>query len=288
MCGRYSITSPPEAIQRVFQVPELPNLPARYNVAPTQDVPVVRVGGDSEGPEADGGRHLVQLRWGLVPFWADDAAIGAKMINARAESAAEKPAFRAAFRRRRCLVVADGFYEWKSPPKDDDAPKGARKQPYRIQLKSEEPFGFAGLWERWTDPADQRVLETCTILTTEANAYLRDIHPRMPVMLSPDAFDRWLDPEGDLDTAKSLLAPYPDDALTAYPISTRVNAVRNDDPSILEPLDAGGGGGSGDSGGSGSAGSGGTGQGGTGQGGAGQGGAGQGGASGDDRQPSLF
>ena len=277
MCGRYSITSPPEAIQRVFQVPELPNLPARYNVAPTQDVPVVRVGGDSEGPEADGGRHLVQLRWGLVPFWADDPTIGAKMINARAESAAEKPAFRAAFRRRRCLVVADGFYEWKSPPKDDDAPKGARKQPYRIQLESGEPFGFAGLWERWTNPQDHSVLETCTILTTEANEYLRDIHPRMPVMLSPDAFDRWLDPEADLDAAKSLLAPYPDDALTAYPISTRVNAVRNDDPSILEPLDEGGGG-SGSSSGSGGAGSG----------GAGQGGAGQGGASGDDRQPSLF
>jgi putative SOS response-associated peptidase YedK len=267
MCGRYSITSPPEAIQRVFQVPELPNLPARYNVAPTQDVPVVRVGGDSDGPQADGGRHLVQLRWGLVPFWADDAAIGAKMINARAESAAEKPAFRAAFRRRRCLVVADGFYEWKSPERE-----GARKQPYRIQLKSGEPFGFAGLWERWTDPADQRVLETCTILTTEANVSLKDIHPRMPVMLSPDAFDRWLDPEADLETVQGLLAPYPDNALTAYPISTRVNAVRNDDPSILEPLDE-------DGGGSGSS---------SGSSGVGSGGAGQGGASGDDRQPSLF
>jgi putative SOS response-associated peptidase YedK len=267
MCGRYSITSPPEAIQRVFQVPELPNLPARYNVAPTQDVPVVRVGGDGQGPEADGGRHLVQLRWGLVPSWADDASIGAKMINARAESAAEKPAFRAAFRRRRCLVVADGFYEWKSP-----AQKGERKQPYRIQLRSGAPFGFAGLWERWTNPANQSVLETCTILTTEANVSLKDIHPRMPVMLSPDAFDRWLDPEADLETVQGLLAPYPDNALTAYPISTRVNAVRNDDPSILEPLDE-------DGGGSGSS---------SGSSGVGSGGAGQGGASGDDRQPSLF
>jgi putative SOS response-associated peptidase YedK len=255
-------------------------LPARYNVAPTQDVPVVRVSGDSEGPEADGGRHLVQLRWGLVPFWADDASIGAKMINARAESAADKPAFRAAFRRRRCLVVADGFYEWKAPPKDGSAAKGQRKQPYRIEFEDRRPFGFAGLWERWTNPQDQSVLETCTILTTEANDYLRDIHPRMPVMLSPDAFDRWLDPEADVETAKGLLTPYPDDALTAYPISTRVNAVRNDDPSILEPLQTpaapatSGGGSQG---------------GGTGGGGTGGGGTGQGGQNGgDDRQPSLF
>lgn len=232
MCGRYSITSPPEAIQRVFQVPELPNLPARYNVAPTQDVPVVRVGGDTEGPEADGGRHLVQLRWGLVPFWADDVSIGAKMINARAESAAEKPAFRAAFRRRRCLVVADGFYEWKAP-----AQKGQRKQPYRIELADRRPFGFAGLWERWTNPQDQSVLDTCTILTTQANDYLKEIHPRMPVMLSPDAFPVWLDPNAKVEAVKGLLTPFPGSDLTAYPISIRVNAVRNDDPSILEPLE---------------------------------------------------
>ena len=280
MCGRYSITSPPEAIQRLFQVPELPNLPARYNVAPTQDVPVVRVGGDQEGP--DGGRHLVQLRWGLVPFWADDPMIGAKMINARAESAADKPAFRAAFRRRRCLVVADGFYEWKAPPQDGSAAKGQRKQPYRIEFRDRRPFGFAGLWERWTDPQDQSVLETCTILTTEANDDLKEIHPRMPVMLSPDAFGSWLDPEADIETAKSLLAPYPNAELTAYPISTRVNAVKNDDPSILEPLapqaapdETGGGSHGGSHGGS--------------QGGGSRSGAGQDGRSGgDDRQQSLF
>jgi putative SOS response-associated peptidase YedK len=277
MCGRYSITSPPEAIQRVFQVPELPNLPARYNVAPTQDVPVVRVDGDQEGPEADGGRHLVQLRWGLVPFWADDVSIGAKMINARAESAAEKPAFRAAFRRRRCLVVADGFYEWKAPPKDATGQEGQRKQPYRIEFPDRRPFGFAGLWERWTNPENKSVLETCTILTTEANAELQEIHPRMPVMLSPDSFDAWLDPDADVETAKGLLAPYPEGALTAYPISTRVNAVKNDDPSILEPLDtgaAGDGATGGTTGGSGSGGS--------------TGGASGGPTSGDDRQHSLF
>jgi putative SOS response-associated peptidase YedK len=259
MCGRYSITSPPEAIQRIFQVPELPNLPARYNVAPTQDVPVVRLDTREEG---DGGRHLVQLRWGLIPFWADDPSIASRMINARAESAADKPAFRAAFDRRRCLVVADGFYEWKSPDQ-----KGQRKQPYRIELKSGEPFGFAGLWERWTNPEDQSVLETCTILTTEANAYLKDIHPRMPVMLSPEAFGPWLDPATDKAAAQDLLQPYPAEQLTAYPISTRVNVVANDDPSVIEPLD--GGRGSGADGGGGGSGS-------------------SGGSSGGDRQPSLF
>jgi putative SOS response-associated peptidase YedK len=228
MCGRYSITSPPEAIQRVFQVPELPNLPARYNVAPTQEVPAVRV---ETGPEDDGGRHLVQLRWGLIPFWADDPAIGSRMINARAESAPDKPAFRAAFRRRRCLVVADGFYEWQAP-----ARKGGRKQPYRIQLASGAPFGFAGLWERWTNPEDQRVVESCTILTTDANDLLKPIHPRMPVMLSPEHFGVWLDPETDVETARGLLGPYPDASLTVYPISTRVNAVAHDDPAVIDPL----------------------------------------------------
>ncbi|MBK1698825.1 SOS response-associated peptidase [Rhodovibrio salinarum] len=232
MCGRYSITSPPDTIQRIFQVPELPNLPARYNVAPTQDVPVVRVGGDQEGPEADGGRHLVQLRWGLVPFWADDPSIGVKMINARADSASDKPAFRAAFRRRRCLVVADGFYEWQAA-----AEKGQRKQPYRIEFQDRRPFGFAGLWERWTDPQTQSVLETCTILTTEANDALKPIHPRMPVILAPEAFDAWLAPESNLETAKTLLRSDPGEDLTAYPISTRVNAVKNDDPALLEPLE---------------------------------------------------
>lgn len=233
MCGRYSITSPTEAIQRVFRVPERPNLPARYNVAPTQQVPAVRL---ETGADGDGGRHLAMLRWGLIPFWADDISIGSRLINARAESAAEKPAFRAAFRRRRCLIVADGFFEWKKP-----AAKGGKKQPYRAALKDGGPFGFAGLWERWTDPQDQSVVESCTILTTEANALCRPIHDRMPVILPADAYDTWLDPETDPADAKALLRPYPSDAMTVHPVSTKVNAVANDGPEVVEPVaDTGG------------------------------------------------
>lgn len=238
MCGRYSITSPTEAIQRVFEVSERPNLPARYNVAPTQEVPAVRLQRD-EGGGGAGARHLVMLRWGLIPFWADDPSIGNRMINARAESAAEKPAFRAAFKRRRCLLVADGFYEWKKPEE-----KGGRKQPYRVQLTSGEPFGFAGLWESWTNPEDQSVVESCTILTTDANDLCRPIHPRMPVILRPDSFAAWLDPETPSEDAQALLRPYPGDDLTAYPISTKVNNVANDGPELIAPLEGQGDGGS--------------------------------------------
>ena len=226
MCGRYSITQPVEAIQRVFNVAERPNLPPRYNVAPTQDVPAIRRGEDGE-------RHLALLRWGLIPFWADDASIGSRMINARAESAAEQNAFRAAFRRRRCLIVADGFYEWQKP-----ATKGGRKQPYCVMRKDGAPFAFAGLWERWNPPDGGPALETCTILTTDANRLLAPIHARMPVMLDADAFGTWLDPEAGRDTLTDLLRPYPDDALTAYRIGTRVNRVANDDPEVIAPLDA--------------------------------------------------
>jgi putative SOS response-associated peptidase YedK len=248
MCGRYSITSPTEAIQRVFQVPERPNLPARYNVAPTQDVPIVRLqGGDADEGADDRdagatGRHLVFARWGLIPFWADDPSIGSRMINARAESAPEKPAFRAAFKRRRCLVVADGFYEWQKP-----AEKGGRKQPWRITLADGSPFGFAGLWERWTNPDDQSVIESCTILTTDANAKLQPIHERMPVILPPEAHATWLDPEAPSDDLKALLQPYPADAMSAFRISTAVNKVANDTPEVIRPLpaDAGGGDGAG-------------------------------------------
>lgn len=228
MCGRYSITSPTETVQRVFQVSDRPNLPARYNVAPTQDVPVVRL---DAGDDGDGQRRLVMLRWGLIPVWADDPSIGSRMINARSESAAEKPAFREAFKRRRCLLVADGFYEWQAPSE-----KGGRKQPYYVALSSGEPFAFAGLWERWRNPSDQSVIESCTILTTDANARLQEIYPRMPVMLAPDAFAAWLDPDSPLPNLQRLLRPCPSEAVTAYPISTKVNAVANDGPELIEPL----------------------------------------------------
>lgn len=224
MCGRYSITQPVEAIQRVFCVSERPNLPPRYNVAPTQDVPAVRRGEDGE-------RHLALLRWGLIPFWADDASIGSRMINARAESAAQKNAFRTAFRRRRCLIVADGFYEWQKP-----ATKGGRKQPYRVTLTDGGLFAFAGLWESWREPASGETVESCAILTTDANEDLAQIHERMPVILDPAGYDTWLDPDTDPADAQALLSPYPAERLTAYPVPTRVNAVANDDPGVIEPL----------------------------------------------------
>ena len=216
MCGRYTITSPLDAIRALFNVDERPNLAPRFNVAPTQLVPVVRPG------DTPSGRALVQLRWGLIPHWAKDARIGAKMINARAETVADTAAFREAYAKRRCLIVADGFYEWRRD--------GKQKQPFRFVLADGGPFAFAGLWSRWRDPAGETI-ESCTIITTAANAVVAPIHARMPVILAPDNYARWLDPAND---ARPLLRPFPAEALTAYPVSPRVNAVRNDDAGLIE------------------------------------------------------
>ena len=218
MCGRYLITTPVEAIRRIFQVEQRPNLAARYNVAPTQAVPIIR--------RNDGGRELVMARWGLVPFWAKDLKIGNKLINARAETVAEKPAFRDAFRRRRCLVIADGFYEWR---KVDGG-----KQPYLIRVAGGAPFAFAGLWERWTDKATGERIESCTIIVREANALIAPIHDRMPVILPPEHYESWLDPSAG-DGAR-LLTAYPAEAMEAFPVSARVGNVRNDDPALIEPV----------------------------------------------------
>ncbi len=228
MCGRYSLTTPAEAMRRLFGfVGPLPNLPARYNIAPTQLVPAVRPAHGGSGE-----RELVSLRWGLVPFWAKDPAIGAKLINARAEGLAEKPSFRAAFRARRCLVPADGFYEWQATAHG--------KQPYRIVLKggaSAAPplFAFAGLWERWDKAPGGPPVKSCTIVTTEANALLRPIHGRMPVILAPEAYARWLDPATAAKDALALLGPYPAEAMMVYPVSARVNSARFDEPLCIEP-----------------------------------------------------
>lgn len=173
MCGRYSITTPVEGMRRVFGFPERPNLEPRYNLAPTQSAPIVRLG-------EDGRRHLASLRWGLIPSWAKEAAIGSKLINARSETLAEKPSFRGPLKSRRCLVPADGFYEWL---KTD-----AGKQPYRIALADGGVFAFAGLWDRWALPG-QDAVESFTIITTAANELLSPIHDRMPVMLDPAAYD---------------------------------------------------------------------------------------------------
>jgi putative SOS response-associated peptidase YedK len=233
MCGRYSLTTPVEGLRLLFDFPEQPNLRPRYNIAPTQEVTAVRAtppagAADAAGTgrgavgEAGLGRHLVSLRWG--------PAIGARMINARAETLAEKPAFRSAFRKRRCLVAADGFYEWQ---KRDTGPK----QPYRIARADGGPFAFAGLWERWRNPAEGRDVESCTIVTTAANATLSPIHHRMPVILAPESYDLWLDPEAAPGQVRELLAADTGMDLVATAISTRVNKVANDDPEVILPLD---------------------------------------------------
>ncbi|MCG8592798.1 MAG: SOS response-associated peptidase [Kiloniellales bacterium] len=222
MCGRYTLTTPLEGLRDVFLFEESPNLAPRYNIAPTQEVPAVRL-----GPE-DGRRHLVPLRWGLIPSWAKEVSIGSRMINARAESVAEKPAFRTAFRQRRCLIPADGFYEWQARP-------SGPKQPYYIAQAAGGPFAFAGLWERWTDGESGEALESFTIVTTAASRRLEALHHRMPVILAPADHAAWLDPASGADALQALLRPAPEAAFVAAPVSTRVNAVRNDDPSLIEP-----------------------------------------------------
>lgn len=219
MCGRYSLTTPVEALRGLFGFDARPNLAPRYNIAPTQ--PVAALLWNAEA----GARQFAMLRWGLIPSWAKDPAIGARMINARAETVADKPAFRTAFRRRRCLVLADGFYEWK---KADDGPK----QPWRITCADVAAFAFAGLWERWDSP-DGDTVESCTIVTTNAAPAIGHIHPRMPVILPRGALETWL--AGDAAAAGPLLHPY-EGELAAYPVSRRVNNVRNDDAELIEPV----------------------------------------------------
>jgi putative SOS response-associated peptidase YedK len=220
MCGRYELHAQPAAVALAFGLSATPALRPRYNIAPTQQVPIVR-------RSADGVNEWVEVRWGLVPRWAKDPSIGARMINARAETAAEKPAFRNAFRRHRCLLPADGFYEWRA------APDG--KHPMHIGMRDGKTFGLAGLYERWLSPEGD-VLDTCTILTTGANALLRDVHERMPVIIAPEQYARWLDP-ANADVA-DLCAPYPAEAMACYPVSPRVNAVRNDDAALIERVGA--------------------------------------------------
>ena len=223
MCGRFHLDTPIEDIARVFGLPDvshLPGLTPRYNIAPTQTVHAVR--------ERDGARELASLRWGLVPHWAKDEGIGLKAINARSETADEKPAFRQAFAKRRCIIPASGFYEWK---KTLDG-----KQPMCTRMHDDAVFGMAGLWETWRS-GDAPALETCTILTCPANDALRDIHERMPVILPPGGFAPWLDESTGADALKALLRPLPDDTVRFYPVARRVNNVRNDGPDLVEPIE---------------------------------------------------
>ena len=227
MCGRFTQRLSWAELHELMDLIGPPrNLRPRYNVAPSQDVAVVRA--------VDGGRSVSMLRWGLIPAWAKDPAIGYRLINARSETVAEKPSFRSAYRRRRCLIPADGFYEWQR--------LGKIRQPWLFGLRDGAPFAFAGLWERWTVPEGAALtgslaelgagdpVETCTILTTAANETVAPVHGRMPVILPRDACDPWLAGE---DVS---LAPFAADAMTAHPVSTLVNRPANDDPRCVEPV----------------------------------------------------
>ncbi|MFQ6046991.1 MAG: SOS response-associated peptidase, partial [Gemmatimonadales bacterium] len=206
--------------REVFKLLEVPRLEPRYNVAPTQEVPVVR-------EEPDGSRRVVIMRWGLIPHWAKDPAIGNRMINARSETLPHKPAFKEPFQHRRCLVPADGFYEWQKTPHG--------KVPQFLRVDDGEIFAFAALWERWRGPETGPV-ETFTILTTQPNDLVRPIHNRMPVILEPDHYDLWLDPaQSDTHELSGVLRPYPAERMSAYPVSRYVNDPRNEGPECIAP-----------------------------------------------------
>ena len=221
MCGRYSETGGVPNLERHFGAPaKLPDYRPRYNIAPTQSAPVVVVD--------DGGRVIKRMRWGLIPFWAKDIKIGHRMINARAESVSEKPAYRRSFQRQRCVVAADGFYEWQRREHD--------KQPFRFTLDPEAPIGFAGLWDRWKDPdSDFGELQSFTIITTTANSIARPVHDRMPVILPPETYERWLDPDlRDVGVLLAWLQPYATGAMRCYPISRLINSPANDRPECID------------------------------------------------------
>ncbi|HEX8720105.1 MAG TPA: SOS response-associated peptidase [Pyrinomonadaceae bacterium] len=218
MCGRYAQRTDPKRLAKEFKVAEVINASPRYNIAPTQEVLAVRESAD--------GREMTLYKWGLVPSWAEDASVGAKLINARSETVTEKPSFRDAFRRRRCVIPADGFYEWRRVE--------GRKQPFFFRMRDERPFGFAGLWERWEGEGG-RVINSCAILTTEANEVLRPVHDRMPVILHPDDYELWLGAEArELEHVKEMLRPYPAEEMVGYPVGTGVNSPRNQGAGLLE------------------------------------------------------
>ncbi len=226
MCGRYVIKSEAKALAEAFDCEIGVQLEPRYNVAPTQPVPIIRVRKDT------GARRLSLVRWGLIPHWADDPTIGNRLINARSETIATKPAFRDAFRYRRCLIPADAFYEWKKI-------NSRRKQPYAIHRADGKPFAFAGLWEHWQD-ADGNEMDTCTILTTEAHGPVAELHERMPVILDASAHTAWLDPRHqDRDALQALLHRELAEPLAQYPVGLMVNSPRHDSPACMEPVEGG-------------------------------------------------
>jgi putative SOS response-associated peptidase YedK len=217
MCGRFAFYSPSEATAALFGVDVSIEVEPRFNIAPSQYIAAIRQSEEASGSA----RELAMLRWGLVPFWAKDPAIGNRMINARAETVAEKPSFRAAFRQRRCLVLADGFYEWKK--------EGAAKTPYYISLQSGEPFAFAGLWEQWHAKESDESIQSATLITTAANEFMASVHHRMPLLLQSDTADRWL--AGDDEVIQDVAANGP--ALQAWPVARTVNNARNEGEQLI-------------------------------------------------------
>lgn len=221
MCARFTLTAPANRITELFELALPVDILPRYNIAPTQNVLAVRLDEHNQ-------KEYAWFRWGLVPSWADDLKIGQRLLNARSETVGEKPAFRDAIRKRRCLIAADGYYEWKGE-------KG-QKQPYFIHLPQRTPFAFAGIWERWHDP-EGKLIETCSILTAEANEQMKALHDRMPVIVPKVKHVRWLDPaiKQAAELSDMLQAP-PNDALALYPVSTKVGNPRFEDPGFVEPI----------------------------------------------------
>lgn len=224
MCGRFTLRQTPEEIAVSFQLSAIDEqiITPQYNIAPTKTIAAITL--DAKNSQ----RQLKGLRWGLIPSWAKDDKIGYRLINARAETLSEKASFRNAFKNRRCLILADGFYEWQKTEK--------QKQPYYFQLKDKKPFAFAGLWETW-QPPDGEIIASCTIITTEANELVKPIHDQMPVILSPDAYDQWLDPKmKQSEIITPLLKPYDEQAMETYSVSQAVNRPSYNQPDCIEPL----------------------------------------------------
>ena len=224
MCGRFTLKTPATGLTEIFVVSSFPPLSPRFNIAPTQLVVCIR-----EATDKNARREAVLLKWGLIPFWAKEASIGSQMVNARSETAAEKPAFRKAFQSRRCIIPTDGFYEWEKM-------SGRTGQPWFIHMYDDTTFAFAGLWELWKVPGSDETIESCTILTTEANCDLQDVHERMPVILSVEQQAAWLSDSTSAGQLKNLMQPLPDGFLVRHPVASLVNKVANDQVECMKPV----------------------------------------------------
>jgi len=231
MCGRFTFTSDTTLLGQIFRGCKLPtNISPRYNITPTQDVAVIA--NTQNDDESDGdGKKVEFFHWGLIPSWAKDPKIGSRMINARSETLTEKPSFRSAYKRKRCLILADGYYEWQ------EVLGNKLKQPVYIRLKSQNPFAFAGLWEEWSANYMEKPLRSCTIITCPPNPMLEEIHHRMPVILPQDTYSQWLATnEQSAEMLQPLLKPYPGEEMEAYPVSRLVNRPTNDSPECIAPI----------------------------------------------------